>query len=323
MIFPVPKVKADFEPVSTLVLAYPLGMSERGFDYDVLVPFYDKLINLVPDSVKIVLLATKMPDISFIKDVSVQVVPGLNTIWLRDCAGFNCGDTLVKPLYRPSYYADAWADAVSTDQTTEVMAAILGKKLVRMPLALDGGNLVTNGEFALITERVFKDNPTMSKGEIAASINSYLGIIPIFIPELDDDETAHSDGYVQFVRSWLACVSEYGMFEKFDPLKQGYDLADHYTGYIECVLRDHNIQIANLSDECTGDDNSSGFESAAGCFVNFLQLNEIIIMPTYSGMEESEKYNEAVLSKFGTVNKINCDAVAALGGALHCISFTD
>lgn len=69
--------------------------------------------------------------------------------------------------------------------------------------------------------------------------------------------------------------------------------------------------------------------SARGIFINFLILNNTIILPEYTIPNYKRKmiYNEVnkhILQNLGyNVISINCDELAKLGGSLHCISFTN
>ena len=74
---------------------------------------------------------------------------------------------------------------------------------------LEGGNLVHNGRVAIATEKVFADNPQLSRGEIERLILSIGFERVVFIPVEPDDEVAHADGIVKFLRPDLLFVNDY------------------------------------------------------------------------------------------------------------------
>jgi agmatine/peptidylarginine deiminase len=74
--------------------------------------------------------------------------------------------------------------------------------------------------------------------------------------------------------------------------------------------------------------NSACFYSARGNYINFLRINNLIILPEYTLATKKEtdyynKVNQEILERLGfEIKRINCDLLSKLGGVLHCISFT-
>jgi agmatine/peptidylarginine deiminase len=321
-------IKTDFSKVERLVLVYPLNILEAGYDYRVLVPFYDQLIVLVPEEIRITVFVKSEEIGQRIKDLRENldyvVLKGHSTIWLRDTAGFNCGDVIVKPIFKPEYYKGAWGQAEKIDRNMQVVADVLSKRLERLPLVWDCGNLVTNGKIGFITRRLFEDNPSFTEDEVADMIRGHLGIEPVFLHEPPKDPLAHTDGYVAFVKENTALVSSY---------PDHWDENDRkYVADISRELVSRGIKVMTIYDNPenkyyygTG---KSGIPSARGIYVNFLQLNNTFIVPEYSfafsgNPLDYNSRNRMALGKFGNVIPINCDRLAEFGGVLHCISFTD
>ncbi len=207
----------------------------------------------------------------------------------------------------------------------EVVAHILSKRLERLPLVWDCGNLATNGKIGFITERIFKDNPEFSKKEVAGLIQGRLGIEPFFIPEPKHDLLAHIDGYVSFITENMALVSAYPEHWCEDDRR-----------YVENISREPvswGIEVIAIYDNPEnnyyyGTAQLGGIPSARGIYVNFLRLNDTFIVPEYSfGFRgnplDYNLSNRKFLEQFGNVIPINCDQQADFGGVLHGISFTD
>jgi|CryBogDrversion2_1035201.scaffolds.fasta_scaffold41872_1 hypothetical protein len=98
-------IKTDFSKVKRLVLVYPKSIREDGYDYSVLDKFYDELILLVPEGIHLIVFV-KSEEIGrrikeLRKNLDYVVHKERITIWLRDIAGFNWGDFIVKPTFRP------------------------------------------------------------------------------------------------------------------------------------------------------------------------------------------------------------------------------
>jgi agmatine/peptidylarginine deiminase len=321
-------LEPDHSPVEHLIVIYPEGVSEDNRDYSMLGPFYDELLGLVPEDVHVIALVQTSSIGSRLKalrkNLDYEVHGELLTIWLRDVAGFNCRDRIVKPIFRPRYYRGAFDRASRIDWNMRCISEILGKKLIHIPLIWDGGNLVSNGKVGLITERLLQDNPTFSMEEITEIIRNYLGIEPIFIPELEGDALAHSDGYIAFVDERTAVVSEY-------PISCS-EKERNYVNRIGDLLTELEFMVVRIQENPVHDDKHEDFQtfvpSAAGIYVNYLRLNETIILPEYSHQEpvgdlDHNALNRSIMGQFGRVLTINCDLLAKEGGILHCISITD
>lgn len=120
-------------------------------------PVHDGLIELVPENAHVI-ARVRTPSIGkhlkgHHKNLDFEVHKKLPTIWLRDVAGFSCGERIVKRIFRPKYYRGAFARARRTDHHMKCISEILGKEIVTIPLIWDGGNLVSSGTVGLITER--------------------------------------------------------------------------------------------------------------------------------------------------------------------------
>ncbi len=80
--------------------------------------------------------------------------------------------------------------------------------------------------------------------------------------------------------------------------------------------------------ECYRKTKKACFYSARGNYINFLRLNNTIILPEYSlpTLKETKYYNEVnkeILIQQGfEVRTINCDMLSKEGGSLHCLSYT-
>lgn len=84
------------------------------------------------------------------------------------------------------------------------------------------------------------------------------------------------------------------------------------------------IQDRPTLERCYVDEES--IESANGCYINFLKLNNTIILPKFDiGRFKSSTYNSVnkeLLEEMGyDVVSIDCTELSNLGGVLHCISW--
>src|SRR5687768_4868640 len=99
-------MQTDFGKKNNLLLAYP----ERYYnEYDKLLPFYDELIELIPNEIELWIVSNNQSSIRKIRDkfyykkINVLGIKGWDEIWLRDCIGILKGDEILKPYYHPNY----------------------------------------------------------------------------------------------------------------------------------------------------------------------------------------------------------------------------
>lgn len=318
-------IKTDFSKITELYLIYPEDIKEDDCNYNELTDFYNELIELVPEEIELIIFVKTNLIGEKIKDLRINlkyvVNNDLNSIWLRDFAGFNFNDNIVKPIFKPKYSYSKTANIINKSMNT--LNSLLNKELFNIPLIWDGGNLVTNGEIGFITERIIKDNQNkLSDKQIEEIIRESLNIKPIFIPVLKGDEIAHSDGYLAFLDKETILLSEY-------PDRKYFKEDNDYVSQIEKILINNGFEPIRIIDSPVDEKPyCDDIESAKGIYINFLRLNNTILMPIYDfgNIEDNNcnKINEKKLKNLGfNVITINCDELAKFGGVLHCISFTN
>jgi len=312
------KLKLDFEKTTSLFLAYPEGVIDCGTDYSPASKVFDELIKAIPRKTNLIVFV-KSAEISnkvsrLHRNTTTLVNNELSSIWLRDSAGFNMGTHIVKPTFKPKYYRKYFEEAALIDQSMKIIHSILGIDMVKIPLIWDCGNLVTNGEIGFITDQVLADNKkNFDATQIREIITSHLKIEPVFIPTHPDDTFGHSDGYLSFVDRSVLALSKYPENASKKDLK-----------YLEEVKAVVQKQVSNVIEvrENPAYEKNDDIESAKGLYVNMLSFGNLIFMPSF-GNSDDEKYNRDLLSKYGKVYPIACSELAAFGGLLHCISFTN
>ncbi len=317
-------IKTDFSEIKELYLIYPESIKEDDCNYNELTDFYNELISLVPEEIELIIFVKTNLIGEKIKDLRVNlkyiVNNELNSIWLRDFAGFNFNDKIVKPIFKPKYSYSKTANLINKSINT--LNYILNKKITNIPLIWDGGNLVTNGEVGFITKRIIKDNQNkFSEKQIKEIIKENLNINPIFIPVLKDDKIAHADGYLAFIDNKTILLSEYPKYKEF---KKDND----YVSRIEKILNENHLKPIRIHENPIGENSIKDIQSAKGIYINFLRLNNILILPIYKYEQDTDnefnKVNEKKLNDLGyDVITRNCDKLAEFGGVLHCISFTN
>lgn len=140
-----------------------------------------------------------------------------------------------------------------------------------------------------------------------------------------------------YVKSEVCCNStNQTMFISHYPNLKFLSPDIEYSEYLCQTMTDLGFNIVPIYDRpidepvdcgCKRKNKRSCYYSAKGTFINFIRLNNHIILPEYSMPQYQKeinysKVNEKVLADSGfNVIRINCDELARFGGSLHCLSW--
>lgn len=169
---------------------------------------------------------------------------------------------------------------------------------------LDGGNVVFSPSKtkAVITDRVFSENPEYDKNTLLLELEKLLEASLIIIPSLKSDMTGHADGMVRFVDENTvvanAPLSPFGFETK-----------------VKKALQNHGIEVLDFP---YFDSNS---DSAIGCYLNFLETEQAILLPVFSVDTDNKAVQTAKHIFHKAIVPVNINEIAADGGLLNCISW--
>lgn len=181
----------------------------------------------------------------------------------------------------------------------------------RSPLVVDGGNVVRRGGTAILTDRVYADNPSLSPEAVRARLREDLVVDRVIvIPAEPGDVLGHADGVLRLLDERTVLVSDY---RHVDPA---------YGRRIGNRLRRRGLDIILCPYAPTNGVGNDGMPSAAGIYVNFLQTPDVIACPVY-GQRQDDLALRTIGRCFGDcrVAPVRCDGPAAEGGSLHCLTW--
>ena len=329
-------ISTDFAKANNIILAYP----ERFYnEFEKLTSFYDNLIDLIPNDIQIWLIVNnnstciKIKDKYRFKKINVVPIKYWDEIWLRDSIGLNGKDEVIKPYYFPKYCCNEsypkYYEKINK-LTRILIKECLQKKIVHIPLTLDGGNFVNNNDVAFITDKILDDNAELSKTEIIKILNDFTGLRPEIIKRSKSDIIGHTDGFMTFVSNDKVLLSNY---PSLPFLKEDID----FVFDMRKRLQDERLEVIEFYDrpidevvpcECYRKTKKACFYSARGNYINLLRIGNTVILPEYTlpTLKETKYYNSVnheILVNLGfDVKAINCDQLSKLGGSLHCLSYT-
>lgn len=233
----------------------------------------------------------------------------IESIWLRDFMPvITKSGKYISFRYEPSYLENENdLNAERADREHPFLP-----NLVFSNINLDGGNVVFSPlkEKAIISSRVFDENPEYEKDALVKKLENLLEAKIIIIPSLKSDMTGHADGMARFVDGNTCVVNEsaspHGLESK-----------------IKKVLQNNNIKTIDFPYFETNDKSSDGVKSAIGCYINYLETDSVIFLPIFGCKTDKKALNLAKQIFDKKVVGVNINEIALHGGLLNCISWND
>ncbi|MEZ3590712.1 MAG: agmatine deiminase family protein [Muribaculaceae bacterium] len=243
--------------------------------------------------------------------VAHGLLKGTRDIWCRDYMPVQRADgQLVQFRYEPSYLTGKSEWEQSRSDVKELCRAN-GLDPIFSDINLDGGNVLVCGKRAIISDRVFSENPDRDKNDLVKELSDLLGAEIIIIPSINEDFTGHADGMVRFVNPSTILGNDRTQEYKYwsdgiNRVIQKYGLIyidfPFFYGYKDKNHKDHAI----------------------GIYVNYLEVGDLIVMPVFGvpgnkDFEAIAKLKEIFPDK--AIETINYNDIALDGGLLNCTTW--
>ena len=227
---------------------------------------------------------------------------GAKGIWARDYMPIKTkSGQYISFRYEPNYLADD--PQLRTNFKTDI-APYFTLPVTYSNINFDGGNVVfsPSKSKAVITDRVFSENPEYDKNTLLLELENLLEAEIIIIPSLISDMTGHADGVVRF-------VNENTVIGNDSPYKNGYEQK------VKKVLKKHGISVVDFPYF-----DSAGI-SAVGSYLNFLETDKHIFLPIFGSVQDETAVKRAKEIFDKKIVAVNINSIAEEGGVLNCISW--
>lgn len=241
--------------------------------------------------------------------VQVRLLDDVRDIWVRDyCPVQVALGKLVKFRYDPDYLRQF--PALKTGEGVIKAVHDLGS-CRRSSIVLDGGNIVAAQTRAIVTDKIYKENPKRSRVDLKNSLQRQLQLDQlVVIPKEPFDPIGHADAMVRFIDEDHVLVNDY---RQVHPA---------FGERLSKILRRHHLAIETMP-YCPENRSKAGIPSAVGCYINFLRTAKVLVAPVFG-----TKQDAVALKKLATVFPglpivpLKCTALAREGGVLNCIAAT-
>ena len=239
----------------------------------------------------------------------LRVIPCTKDIWCRDYMPIQLApNRFVQFRYDPDYLKGF--PHLRTQDAADLLE--LTKECVRSDLVIDGGNVVRWKHTAILTDKIYRENPTVERQKLRDQLRRLLEIDrPIIIPKEPYEAIGHADGMVRFVDEKTVLVNDY---EKVDRA---------FGTRLNASLRRHGFEMIPFPyfpTEKPGRD--PGIGSAVGVYINFLQVEGMIFCPVF-GQHEDDGALGMVSKCFPRrqIIAVQCTNLAIGGGGLNCVTW--
>ena len=241
-------------------------------------------------------------------NINFQLLPNTKDVWAVDYMPIQIDkDSFVQFIYNPDYLRDTikWSKTISDVDIICKQINLLPKK---SNIVLDGGNVTRTTDKVIMCDKIFTENPNIKEKNLIRELQELFQVDKlIFIPTHPIDFTGHADGMVRFYDSNTVLINDYSRETMEFQLK--FRLALHNAGlnYIEIPYNPYD----NKKDD-----------HANGEYINFLQMQQAIIIPTF-GIKE----DDIVIKQFEQlftgqrIATVDGNDLAFDGGVLNCITW--
>ncbi|MDP2866656.1 MAG: agmatine deiminase family protein [Elusimicrobiota bacterium] len=297
------RMPAEYEPVSAVAIGWAAYT-----------PMLNGIARAVTGPGKAQLWAVGGPSsISGVPATSYSRISApLDTVWMRDYGPFGVSGGkpgIVDSIYRHYQYR----------RNDDAVPGVLGKAknigVYGMPIIMDGGNLLVDSKGTLfMTKRTYLWNSNMSEDQVNTHLKNYLKVKKIVTfdyagyPGEPADGTGHIDMYVKLLddNTVLLAVTE------DEPFKAACDKA---MAWFKSNKAPNGQPYKILTVKAWATD-------AWYTYTNSLVVNNVAIIPSYSGSTEEANAKAAYESAGYTVVPVLSDDSIVAGGSIHCVTQT-
>lgn len=240
--------------------------------------------------------------------IEPKFLSGTKDVWAVDFMPIQVSvNEFIRFLYQPPYLTKSkkWSKTISD---VDRICSDIGIETVKTSIILDGGNVIRTKNKVIMTDRVFIDNPNYDRRQLVRELYELLQIDKLyFVPEQPGDFTGHADGMVRFLDEETVIINDYKK-EKSD-FYRSFEIAIHNTG-LNRVRIPYNVYDNKDKDQANGD------------YINYLQMDNLVIVPTF-GLKEDDEVVRQFEDLFAgqKIETVDSNEIANDGGVLNCITW--
>ena len=230
-------------------------------------------------------------------------------IWCRDYMPIqNAEESFIAFGYRPDYLMDTRKHrATITDGYNAAVSNHFFNLSDFRHVIVDGGNLVHCGSKAIMTAKVFEENPWMDAEELCRLLRTRLDAEIIFLPWDTEEIFGHTDGLVRFIDEDTVLMTNYEQVDK--------RMAERFRRILKARFKN----VAEL--------HYKGRHSSehSWAYVNWLQTDKVLIIPKFGIPEDDQAFEQisALMPDYkGRIEMVDATDLICYEGCLNCASWS-
>ncbi len=319
-------IRSEFNPQSALLIgANELVRYQQSVFKDLVRALHNRIpvIGIVNNEDEIELGQALLDDAGLPPTAVWFVKHPLDSMWLRDFG----------PLF--SRWSDGRVEVVDAlyhnpgesgiraqdDAFAAYIGRVLGLKVRKMPLVIEGGNLLSNGDGLMVTTTKVIDQPEnrhLSLEQIGGILKDHLGCrLWVYARGLQGEPTGHIDFCMTFLKRNLALVGQYDA--TYDPVNAAIldSMAETLRGQPTSMgpMKVERVYMPPRTADGTW-----------RSYCNVLLCNGVLLVPSYADIDPAKE--QEVHKTFKRlvpgleIVPIPCDSLVEKRGVLHCIGIT-
>ena len=247
-------------------------------------------------------------------NVTTKELSNTNDIWCRDYMPIqNSQGELIQFEYNPTYLRGKEVWEKSRSDVKKVCAAN-GISPIYSKIKIDGGNVVMFGDKAILTNRIYSENPEYEKEALISEIETLLKAKVFIIPAYSksEDVTGHADGMVRFLDENTILGND--RTEDYKYIKKG----------IAKLCKEASLNYIDVPYFIPEKDKHHEM-NAIGIYVNYLEVNNLIVLPKFNVNGNRDDETIALFKKIfpdRIIETVDYNEVALEGGLLNCSTWT-
>lgn len=240
-------------------------------------------------------------------EIDFEFLPGCRDIWAVDFMPVQVNRNMfVQFVYNPDYLKQK--KYRKTISNVNAICKGINLTTLKTNLIADGGNVSKFSNKVIMCNKVFLENKNIPEREVINQLQNLYQVDKLFfVPWDKNDFAGHADGMVRFIDNNTVLINDYS--KERPKFRKSFRMALQNAG-LDCVELPYQPP------------NDPSFISARGLYLNYLQMNQAIIVPIFKS-----RYDDKALRVFEDVFKgarieaIESNELADQGGILNCITW--
>lgn len=260
-------------------------------------------------------------------------LPYTADIWCRDYMPIHLGENrLLKYHYNPDYLKPKKHRHRLTNQDA-VIKTLEGFDFKDSSLVLDGGNVIKSENKVILTDKVITENYNLPVSQLRSVTEEMEQKIidqikidlevdeAIIIPRLPNDIFGHSDGMVRLLDDNTVLVN---LYEDILDNKNYPETTKSKIMKLYKILKQNFTEVIDVP-YYEYPDKYEGLYTADGCYINFLQMKDLVIMPVFNKRIEDneavEEFKDIFERRNIEVKTIDATEISKFGGVVNCATW--